>query len=84
MRLTGVSLGVDFTFAHLAFCERAIRRRAAAETLRLTGADSPAPCAPSGDSRAAIALEMRSLSPRNSASTVWMVMGRNSTTGPYL
>ncbi len=85
VRLTGVSLGADFTLAHRALCARAIRRRAAAETLRLTGAGSPVRrVLPSSDSSAAIALEMRSLSPRSSASTVWIVMGRNSTTAPYL
>src|SRR6266851_1691478 len=35
VRLTGVGLGVDFTFAHRALCERAMRRRAASETVRL-------------------------------------------------
>ena len=84
MRLSGVGLGVGFTLAHRALCASAIRRRAAAETLRLTGAGLPVRRVPFSDSRAAIALEMRSLSPRNSASTVWMVMGRNSTTAPYL
>jgi hypothetical protein len=35
VRLTGVSFEADFTFAHRALCARAIRRRAAAETMRL-------------------------------------------------
>ncbi len=76
---TSVSFGADFAFAHRALCARAIRRRAASETVRLPDT-ALRPVLPSSDSRAAIALEMRSLSPRSSASTVCIVMGRNSTT----
>ena len=85
MRLTGVSLGADFTFAHRALCARAMRRRAASETMRLPPVlvrPAVVRVPPFMDSRAVIAFSMRPRSCRSSASIVWMVMGRNSTTAP--
>ena len=57
MRLTRVSLGAffDFTLAHRALCARAIRRRAASETVRLAVVLMLLFVLPANDSRAAIA-----------------------------
>ncbi len=55
MRLAGIGFGEDFTLAHRALCARAIRRRAASETVRLAVVLMLLFVLPANDSRAAIA-----------------------------